>query len=217
MRPARESSSALAPTTQAEYAYQWLRRDIITGQLEAGARIKQADWAETMGLSVTPLREAIRRLEQDGLVESAPHKGVTVIGLNLDRAEEIYAMRFLVEPLQIRRTMGQMTSEDHRYARELCDRMQVTRDIIEFTELNEIFHRVTMVYDESWTARIVEMLANASAPYVSFSLKHRPEQIPESNAVHYEILEACIDGDVEAAVRLELEHIGSTIEILRTY
>lgn len=201
--------------TQAEYAYHAIRREIVTGQLEAGERIKQADWAKSMGISVTPVREAIRRLEQDGLVESAPHKGVTVIGLDLARAEEIYAMRFVVEPLQIRRTMGRMTAADHAKARELCDRMQVTQDIIEFTELNEEFHRITMVYDGSWTAHVVEMLAGASAPYVSFSLKRRPEQIPESNTVHYEILEACIAEDAEAAVRLELEHIGSTIEILR--
>ena len=126
-------------------------------------------------------------------------------------------MRFVVEPLQIRRTMGRMTPSDHVYARELCDRMQATLDIIEFTHLNDEFHRVTMVYDESWTSRVVEMLAGASAPYVAFSLKRQPQQMPESNQTHYEILEACIAEDTEEAVRLELEHIGSTIEILRRW
>lgn len=208
---------AAAPTTQASYAYDALRRDIISGQLAGGERIRQAEWAESLQISITPVREAIRRLEQDGLVVSTAHRGTTVLGLTLDRAEEIYAMRFRVEPLQIARAMGKMTEADALRARALCDEMGSLSDVIEFTELNEQFHRITMAYDDSWTSHVVTLLAAAASPYVSRSLQLDPRQIEASNAQHYAMLEAFIDQDEELATKIELEHLRSTLVILRKH
>ncbi|HHW83283.1 MAG TPA: GntR family transcriptional regulator [Actinomycetales bacterium] len=203
------------PGTQAAWAHETLRRAIVTGELRAGDRLLQADLAQQLNISVTPVREALQRLEQEGLVRSEPHRGTRVMGLDLDRVEQIYAMRKVVEPLQIRRTFGQATEEDLAKATQLADVMEVTRDVIEFNLLNEHFHALTMVYDDSPTARTVRMLAGAAAPYVSFSLRLRPEQIRESNVNHYEQVEAVRAGNLEEFIELELDHLESTIAILR--
>lgn len=204
-----------APATQASYAYDRIRRAIVTGELSSGDRLMQAEWANLLGVSVTPVREALRRLEQEGLIESLPHRGTTVKGLTLARAEEIYAMRLLVEPLLMRQTFGQVSEEALAAAEKLADEMQVTRDPIVFNELNEQFHALTMVYDDSWTARVVQMLAGAAAPYVSLSVRLKPEQITDSNANHYAQAQAIRDGDVDRFVELGVEHLESTINILR--
>lgn len=203
------------PRTQAEYAYKELRRAIVTGVLGPDERVHQVHWASQLNVSVTPVREAIRRLEQDGLVASAPHKGVSVIGLTLRQAEEIYAMRLRIEPLQIER-VGRLSDQEAEEAAELVEAMETTADIMDFAEINLDFHRVVMRYDRTWTARVVEMLAMASAPYVSLSLRANPDLIGDSNREHVEMLAAARQGDVSHHVQLELEHLKGTLEGLRT-
>lgn len=137
------------PGTQAEYAYEQIRLAIVTGQLSSGERILQGEWADALDISVTPVREALRRLEQDGLIDSAPHRGTTVIGLDLKQAQEIYQLRRVIEPLQVARSIGKLTAADYTAGRKLCDSMAQCDDVIEFTELNQMFHRRTMIYDGS--------------------------------------------------------------------
>lgn len=204
-----------APSTQAAFAYDTLKREILSGALGGGERIHQSDWAERLNISITPVREAIRRLEQDGLVTSEAHRGSTVNRLTLEAAEEIYALRFAVEPLLIRRAMGKMTPEKAERARFLCDEMAKLTDVVLFTDYNQEFHKITMAHDDSWTAHTVAMLAAAAAPYVSLSVSLRPEQIFTSNLDHYKILDATIKEDVERVIQLEHDHILSTLQILR--
>lgn len=204
------------PGTQAEYAYEQIRLGIVTGQLRSGERILQGQWARSLEVSVTPVREALRRLEQDGLVESAPHRGTTVIGLDLGQAAEIYRMRRLVEPIQVERSIGLLTDSDYAKAKELCDLMADCDDVIKFTELNQMFHRRTMLYDGSWTSRTVEMLEAAAAPYVSYSLGKKPELLRRSNQEHYQLLDALFGRDLEESIRLTVAHLDSTMQTLET-
>ena len=195
------------PATQADYAYEQLRRDITSGVLKAGDRLLQAELAESLKVSVTPVREALRRLEQDGLAKSQPHRGTTVIGLDLSRAEEIYAMRIRVEPLLIEKNFGQVSQEDLEKARRLCDQMHETKDIFLFSDLNQEFHDLVIHYDRSWTTKVVKMLAGAAAPYVSFSLRLEPSQIKDSNMNHYAQIGAVRNGDKDRLIELEVEHL----------
>lgn len=204
-----------APSTQAGFAYNTLKREILSGAIAGGERIRQSEWAERLNVSVTPVREAIRRLEQDGLVTSAAHRGSTVNRLTLEAAEEIYALRLAVEPLQIHRAAGKMTPEKTRRAQYLCDEMAELTDVVLFTDYNQEFHKITMNHDDSWTAHTVSMLAAAAAPYVSLSVTLRPEQIYNSNLDHYKILDATLKEDIEQVIALERQHVLSTLEILR--
>ncbi|MDO5727846.1 MAG: GntR family transcriptional regulator [Bowdeniella nasicola] len=210
-----QPATPVAPSTQAGFAYDALKRKILSGALAGGERIHQSDWADRLNISITPVREAIRRLEQDGLVTSEAHRGSTVNRLTLAAAEEIYALRLAVEPLQIRRAVGKMTPRKSARAQFLCDEMATLTDVVLFTDYNQEFHKITMAHDNSWTAHTVAMLAAAAAPYVSLSVTLRPEQIYSSNRDHYQILEATLDEDVERVIELERNHVLSTLEILR--
>lgn len=209
------AASKTPPTTQATYAHAQLRRLIITGQLKSGDRLRQASLAKDLGVSITPIREALNRLTEEGLVLSEPHKGTSVAALNLDQAEEIYAMRLAIEPLQIARGLPAITSQQIELAEQIHEDLVKTDDIVDFASLNEKFHILTMGLSDSWTSRIVEMLMGASAPYVSFSLRLRPEQIAASHEAHADILEATKARDVQRAIDYEVTHLESTISILR--
>lgn len=203
------------PGTQADYAYEQIRRYITSGVLKAGDRLLQAELAEDLKISVTPVREALRRLEQDGLAKSQPHRGTTVIGLDLSRAEEIYAMRTQIEPLLIKKNFGSVTEKDLAKAKILCDKMHETEDIFAFSDLNQKFHKLVINYDNSWTARVVKLLAGAAAPYVSFSLRLEPSQIKDSNMNHYAQIQAVREKDLSKLIKLEIEHLNSTLTILK--
>ena len=196
-----------------------MKAEILRGTLNGGEPILQADWAERMGTSVTPVREAIRRLGQDGLVETAPHRGTRVVHMTTESLDQIYDMRALIIPLQIRRTMGTMSEEDNQQARLLCDQMDAlaAEQTAEFIELNHRFHDLLLQHDDSWISRIVHMLQAAASPYVSLSIAEQPSQLRDSNQDHYDLLEATVAGDVETAIEIELRHIESTRVLAHTY
>lgn len=207
------------PQTQATYVYDSIKGEILRGELRGGEHVLQAEWAERMGTSVTPVREAIRRLGQDGLVETTPHRGTRVVHMTVDSLDEIYTMRALVEPILIRRSTGKLTEAEAETARELCDKMDTLTEeqTPEFIELNVRFHEILLKHDDSWTSRVVRMLQDAASPYVALSIAQDPAQVHNSNADHYELLEATLANDADRAVEIELRHLESTHVLARKY
>jgi DNA-binding GntR family transcriptional regulator len=88
-----------------------LREQILRGDLAAGARIRQDEFAEVLGVSRTPLREAFRLLEAEGWVVSRPRAGVVVAGLSSAEVQEVSVMRLLLEPLAARAAATRHTAE----------------------------------------------------------------------------------------------------------
>ena len=82
-----------------EIAYEVLKHAIITGEIPAGERIVETDYAERLHISRTPLREALRKLERDGLVEYVLRRGVVVRAFTIADVEEIYTIRNALEML----------------------------------------------------------------------------------------------------------------------
>src|SRR6266516_989273 len=94
-----ESNSATIQfTTKAEAVYDVIRRRILSGALEPSAPLNQEALAPEFGVSVTPVREAVRRLEAEGLVRFQAHKSVVVAPLSLDELTEIYDIRLTLDP-----------------------------------------------------------------------------------------------------------------------
>ena len=207
------------PTTSEKFVYHSLRSAIMSGQLAAGRRIVQSDIAVQHGISVTPVREALRRLETEGLIELEAHKGATVRALSFENAHEIYELRMVLEPMLAPRALAALTDACVAEARELCDRMDRTRDVSEFAEYNRQFHdRLLMLddLDDSWLSRIVNMLQVAAAPYVGVSLHANPTVMETSNKEHRRILSAFERKDVSAARDLIVHHLSSTMVVLET-
>lgn len=95
-------SARMPRFTAHEYARDSLRRAILRGELETGSRVPQVAWAKRLEMSTTPIREALRDLATEGMVELDAHRGAFVNRLTFDQVAEIYHIRKLLEPAAMR-------------------------------------------------------------------------------------------------------------------
>ena len=110
-------ATRLKPTLLTDQVYAVLHEAIMSGELPVGSRLRVRDVAEQVGTSVMPVREAIRRLEQEGLAEREPHKGAVVKGLTLEDLVHVYDVRRLLEGEAARLGAERIVAGD-------CERMQ---------------------------------------------------------------------------------------------
>lgn len=106
-----------------EIAYETLKHAIITGEIPAGSRIVETDYAERMHISRTPLREALRKLEQDGLVEYVMRRGVIVRAFTMEDVMEIYTIRNSLEMLTLPAIIQKATPQDIAELRAMLHEM----------------------------------------------------------------------------------------------
>jgi len=208
-------SLAISPgerRTAHELVRDTLRRAILTGQISGGQRLVQADLAKQLAVSTTPVREALRDLSAEGLIQLDAHRGAIVRSLSKDEVEEIYWLRQLLEPEMMARAVENITDEQIEQAESIQKKADKERDPAAWVELNKAFHRVFNVASQSpRLAAIVENLQDSDTPYVVASLVAGSRSPKEANAQHREILRAVRDRDVEAAKRLMLEHVHKTL------
>ncbi|MET0999043.1 MAG: GntR family transcriptional regulator, partial [Marmoricola sp.] len=201
--------------TAHEFVRRTLRAAVMDGTLPGGARLVQADLAQQLGVSTTPVREALRDLATEGLVVLDPHRGALVRALDIDEVRELYDLRMTLEPMMVRRVMRALTPERLERAAGLQRRMEEPCDSATWAELNREFHALFSEPDDSTRlARILAGLRDSAAPYVALSLVSRPEQVPEANAEHAELLDLYRAGDVDRAVELTLTHLRSTLRAI---
>jgi DNA-binding GntR family transcriptional regulator len=120
-----------------------LRTAILANEIKAGVRLLEADIATRMGVSRAPVREALRQLEQEGLVEFFPHRGAVVIGLPESEIDAIYELRSVIEARAMAAASEVVREEDLQRLEELIDEMRValeTRDLDAIAEVDWQFH-----------------------------------------------------------------------------
>ena len=101
-----------------EIAYETLKHAIITGEISAGVRIVETEYANKLHISRTPLREALRKLERDGLVEYVIRRGVVVRAFTIEDVEEIYTIRNALEMITLPAIIKNVTVKDIQSMRE---------------------------------------------------------------------------------------------------
>src|SRR5262245_7431911 len=122
-----EERVAFSPPVQRTlfaHAYDALRRAIVTGELQPGQRVNEAEVARQMRISRGPVREAIRRLEQAGLLVSYPRRGTVVVSLSAEDVEEVYTLRADLEARAIRRAITRLLDADLAELERLLDVME---------------------------------------------------------------------------------------------
>ncbi|MBY5460896.1 GntR family transcriptional regulator [Rhizobium leguminosarum] len=107
----------------ADQVYFDLRTKILSGQIAQGERIVEASIAKSLGISRAPVREAVNRLTEAGLLESRTHYGTSVIQMSTETIRELYAVRNAIEALAIRAVAERHTSEDMKSLRDLIKTM----------------------------------------------------------------------------------------------
>jgi DNA-binding GntR family transcriptional regulator len=119
----------LSSPSQRQHVLAWLRSEIVSGRLRPGDRLVEADLASSLGTSRAPVREALRQLEQEGLVASRPYSGTEVIGVNQPEVEEVLVpIRLVIERFAFKAALPALTDEDFARLDELVAAMQAAGD-----------------------------------------------------------------------------------------
>lgn len=201
-----------APRTAHSYAYESLRGQILDGQLEPGRALVQSTLAKDLGVSMTPIREALRDLAAEGLVTLSPHKGAVVTVLDVEDALEINRIRLKLEPEATAAAVEHVTDEILERAEVLYDRLSEA-SAGEWVALNREFHILLLSSTPSRRLRgILTSLLEAAALYVGVAVAHR--RGPEPQLEHRQILEAFAKRDAAAAAAAVATHIESSIKSL---
>ena len=217
-------SSAIIRKTVVDLALDALRERILRGDFREGAPLRQDALAAELGVSRIPVREALRRLEVEGLVSFNPHQGAVVSTLSLSEIEELFELRALVETELLSHAVPRLTALVLDRASTILDAYNeafASGDIAEWGKLNWAFHSTLLAAaDRPLTLGVVSTLHNQSDRYMrlQLSLTHGENR---ASGEHRRILQACEDQDAEFACDLLRAHIRdagvSLIEFLRVH
>jgi len=202
--------------TLGSQVYDLLRDRILRGEIAGGTRLAQAPLSEELGTSRIPVRDALKRLENDGLIVGDEVGRYTVLEFTAADAEEIYAIRNRLECLAIERAVQSMTAERLAGIEALFDdlgKAVTARDIGAFTELNIDFHMA--IYEASGMPRLVRLIRglwHGVPPLTPIVLAGR---IDRSQRQHGEIVDNLRKRDPAGAARALAEHIDTAGEELR--
>ena len=206
------------PRTTPEHALEGLREAIIRSELRPGERILQEEVAEALGVSVAPVREALRTLEQEGQVTYVPRRGYFVTELNIAELEEIYELRRTLEELAVRRalpTLGQDDIERIELAARDCANAVETADIAAELDANRRFHfAILRSPSRPHTHRVIRMLWDSTEAYRAMYYNSDAERL-ESIQAHDRILEAVRSSDVDRLISELNDHRQRALDFLR--
>lgn len=203
----------------AEYAYDEVRRQIISGERAGGDWLREGDLATELGVSRTPIREALQRLTAEGLARHEQNRGVRVERWTSTDLEEIFSLRSILEPWGSARAATSGLAELDRLdalAHEM-DRCAARErpDISEMTRLNNDFHR--LVLEAAGHARLVQLLtAMVNVPLVWRTFSHySPEALRRSLAHHHELVDALRAQDPHWAESVMRSHVRAAWSTVR--
>lgn len=203
----------------ADQVFDVIERDILNGTLERGEYLTETALSDRLGVSRTPVREAIRRLCQEHLLENTKH-GVQVVGISPEDIRDIYEIRYRLEGLVARRVAEHATSEQIKKMKEDLDlqAFYTERDDSEnIKEMDSLFHQA--MYDSCDSAPLkhtLEPLLMRIVKYRKASLS-APDRASKSLEEHLAIYRAIVDHNPDEAERLMLEHIrAASTSILLT-
>jgi DNA-binding GntR family transcriptional regulator len=193
--------------SSADVVYDTLRDAIIRGEISEGEALRQESIAQMFNISRIPVREAMQRLEAQGLVISERFKGVVVASLSSDQISEIFDFRALVEPAVIAMAVPRMSEAALTEAQACCNALAVETDPARWGDINRQFH--TCLYRDSGKPYFLAVLAKTSdlvERYVRLVLC-LTQGIRDAVKEHQAILDACRARDADLAAALTRRHI----------
>jgi DNA-binding GntR family transcriptional regulator len=200
------------PVTRTEWADERVRAAIFRGDFGPGDPLIISTLARQLGLSATPLREALRRLASDGLVELHSHGSARVAQVDLREASEIYELRRVLEPMAIERAVA---NGDDAYRNGVRDAWQ-TLDVQRIAPAADhaAFHRALLsACDSTWLLRMATMLSDRAGLMIAVSLPGRPPNYNTAKA-HRKLRDLALAGDAAGAADELARHLDRTIAAL---
>lgn len=203
-------------TTKAEYAYMRLRERILSGELPPGTVIPQARLAREIGISTTPLREALRRLKSESLVDLDAHRDARVKQLRAEEARDLLELRRSLDPLAAALAADRRTKEDIHLLRSSVEGLQPLPGdpAVEQLVAHRRFHAA--IYRASHNELLIETLDglwDKADRYRRLALEvDRSQADRDKKAAEHQALVDCIlSGDADGAAAVMREHIDTSL------
>ena len=187
--------------TMAEYALEQLREAIIMGELPAGTPLRLDELARSLGMSISPIREAVRQLEALGLAKHVPHQGARVLDFDVEELRDLFQIRLALESLAVRRAAERFTDGNAEAARAQLDRFDAASaldDVREAMRAHTDFHFT--LYEASQSSWLVALIRPAL-----LTSKDGPQQ--RHRLYDEALLDACVAHDPEAAAAALHDHL----------
>lgn len=212
----RLPESQLPQRTLADTATSALHDAILTGELASGAPLRLGELASALGMSMMPVREALRRLAGMGLVEIVPHKGAWVRELTLADAQDTLDTRIALETLLIQRAASSFSTEAAQSAAtELQRHVEAARrgDNVAARLAHTQFHfSIYRASGSQWLLRALEPVWQNSERYRFAGPDRQSSSLPASTKEHQAILDACAAHDGDGAVQALMDHLQRSHE-----
>ena len=195
-----------------------LRGRITRGELERGTWIRQGELAEDFQTSITPVREALRQLQAEGLLEHTAHRGVRVAEVDPDSVKGPYLLRRLVEPYAMQRASMRMTQADLHGVARLLDEMEALdaeADGLRISELNRDFHFA--FYSRCGPDSLVTRIEDLWDAFPWDLLRVVTGRIPDSRREHREMLAAVRAHDLDLIAETTARHVTNGYRSLRRH
>ncbi|MGK6324586.1 GntR family transcriptional regulator [Sphingomonas sp. DT-51] len=203
--------------TLSDRVFEIVRERIVTGELRGNMPIRQDALASELGVSKIPLREALARLEQEGLLSSQANRGYSVQPMSAAQADEIFALRLLVEPAAAASAALAADEPARQAALAAFHALDeaASSNLAEVAVRNRIFHiALVRPAGRSLTTQLVERLGILAERYTVAHLRPA-ERDARAHLEHRGLIDSWMARDAATHERLAHEHIGGTLNDLR--
>lgn len=193
--------------------YNALREAILTGRLQAGTRLVEREIARQLGVSRTPVREAIRKLELEGLVQQVPRRGVVVAQMSARDALEVYTIRAVLEGLAARLAAERISPSKLKRLNELVEAMEKACEHNDEEALQTLHMEFNaIIYEAAESPRLHQLISNLADYIVGFTKVGYsvPGRMRAATCEHRALVEALGKGDSRLAEEIARQHIENS-------
>lgn len=197
-----------------DVVFNTLRDAILKGELEPGERLMEIQLAERLGVSRTPIREALRKLELEGLVNMVPRKGAEVADITEKSLRDVLEVRKALEELSVQLACEKITEEEIEELKRVAERFKDTlddQDVTKIAEADVAFHDV--IYTATDNQKLILLLNNLREQMYRYRVEYlkKEEAYPQLIAEHEELIDNISKRNKEEATRIMCEHIDNQV------
>ena len=200
-----------------DVVFNTLRQEILTGKLKPGERLMEIHLANKLGVSRTPIREAIRRLELDGLVIMIPHKGAQVAQISWKSLKDVLEVRRTLDVFAIELACERITDKELGILEKACEKFEEavnTKDARKIAEADVAFHDI--IVESTGNERLIQLVGNLSEQMYRYRFEYIQDAAEHQTLVqeHREMYESIRTKDKEMAVGVVKKHIDNQEEAI---
>ena len=200
-----------------ELVFTTLRQAILKGEIQPGERLMEIQLAEKMGVSRTPIREAIRKLANEGLVTMIPRKGAIVAGISEKMLMDVLQVRMTLEKMAYECAFKFITDEQIEELKEAEKEFEESvknNDLVQIAEIDEKFHFI--IYSAAQNDKLKEILTNLRENMYRYRMEYAKNKESRDQLIkeHNEMIETLIKRDSVEGLKIDEQHIKNQEKVI---